>query len=475
MVLSLVLLVLFQGYWLRNTYRDEFDTLRREVNVLLRETALRQQMQQMTVNDTTTVIALRGDTGRAQPRSGQVVVMNRQGNTEGAGMRFEIRMGVPLGGDSTKGNRLAPARMNIIEADRHANEHGSTRSLIAVAPLFGAKRDTKMLDTAFGKALAEAQLPLAYQLHRVPAGKMDSVAKVHELFGPRFVRRVGGGPGIDMALAEFHHPFWYIGRRMTGQLLFALLMLGITATAFIFLYRNLQQQHRLAEQKNEFISNVTHELKTPIATVGVAIEALRNFNAINDPARTAEYLEISANELQRLSLLVDKVLRLQMFEQDRMELRLETVDLRELAEEVAKSMRLQLEKAGAQFDMTLPAAPIVVQGDRLHLLSVLYNLLDNAIKYGGQPPSISLQLQQVGHQAVLSVADRGMGIPAAYRQRVFEKFFRVPHGNTHNIKGYGLGLSYVAAVLQKHRGSIVAEPGPDGTGSRFVVTLPVSA
>lgn len=475
MVLSLMLLVLFQGYWLRSTYRDEFDTLRREVNVLLRESALRQQMQQMVPGDTNVMIVLRGDTNRPLPRSGQVVVMNRQGSTDEAPLRFDIKMGVPMATDSPKGNREAPTPMSIKDAIQRANEHPNTRSLVAVAPLFGAGRNIGQLDTAFSKALAEAQLPLAYRLHRVPADKIDSVAKVHKLFGSRIMRRIGGGPGIDMVLAEFHHPFWYIGRRMTPQLLFALLMLGITATAFIFLYRNLQQQHRLTEQKNEFISNVTHELKTPIATVGVAIEALLNFNAINDPARTAEYLEISANELQRLSLLVDKVLRLQMFEQDRIELQLETVDLRELAEEVVKSMRLQLEKAGAQFDMTLPPAPLVVQGDRLHLLSVLYNLLDNAIKYGGQPPRISLQLQQAGHQAVLSVADRGMGIPAAYRKRVFEKFFRVPHGNTHNIKGYGLGLSYVAAVLQKHRGSIVAEPGPDGTGSRFVVTLPVSA
>ncbi len=473
MVLSLVLLVLFQGYWLRSTYRDEFGALRREVNILLRETALRQQMQHIVLNDTNSTIALRGDTVRVVPGNGQMMVGNKQG--EGAGMRLEIRMGVPLDADSPKGSRMAPARMSILDADRSANEKASTRSLIAVAPLFGAKRDMQQLDTSFAKALADAQLPLAYQLHRIAGSKMDSVAKVHELFGPRFARRGAGTTGIDMALAEFHHPFWFIGRRMAGQLLFALLMLGVTATAFLFLYKNLQQQHHLAEQKNEFISNVTHELKTPIATVGVAIEALRNFNAINDPARTAEYLDISANELQRLGLLVDKVLRLQMFEQDRMELRLETVDLRELAEEVSKSMRLQLEKAGAHFEQLLPAQPVLVRGDRLHLLSVLYNLLDNAIKYGGQQPHIQLQLQQHDGQAVLSVADRGMGIPPAYRQRVFEKFFRVPHGNTHNIKGYGLGLSYVAAVLQKHRGSIVAEPGPDGSGSRFVVTLPVSA
>ena len=127
-------------------------------------------------------------------------------------------------------------------------------------------------------------------------------------------------------------------------ILFSILLLGITLLSFVLLYRNLLKQRKLAALKNEFISNITHELKTPIATVGVAIEALKNFNAMDNPERTREYLDISTNELQRLSLLVDKVLKLSMFEKKEMELKYEVVNLQSIAQEVITSFKLQLEK-----------------------------------------------------------------------------------------------------------------------------------
>ena len=140
------------------------------------------------------------------------------------------------------------------------------------------------------------------------------------------------------------------------------------------MYRSLQKQRRLAEIKNEFISNITHELKTPIATVGVAIEALRNFNAINNPQRTKEYLDISQNELHRLSLLVDKVLKLSLFENKEVELKYDPVNIKDIVEEVVSSMKLQIEKNNAAV-LVSQEGDCSIQGDRLHLLSVVFNLL----------------------------------------------------------------------------------------------------
>ena len=232
----------------------------------------------------------------------------------------------------------------------------------------------------------------------------------------------------------------------------------------------MQQQRRLAELKNEFISNITHELKTPIATVGVAIEALKNFNALQDPQRTREYLDISSNELQRLSLLVDKVLKLSMFEKKEIELRTETLDLTTLAEEVEASMRLQLEKQNAQLTLT-HSGDTTLQGDRLHLLSVIFNLVDNALKYSTGAPSIQIELTGTDKDVQLSVKDNGIGIASEYQEKIFEKFFRVPTGDTHNAKGYGLGLSYAAHVVKKHGGIISVDSQP-GLGTRFTVIIP---
>ena len=193
--------------------------------------------------------------------------------------------------------------------------------------------------------------------------------------------------------------FPYLIRRISLPILFSILLMAITLISFILLYKSLVRQHRLAAIKNEFISNITHELKTPIATVGVAIEALRNFNAINDAERTKEYLNISSQELERLSLLVDKVLRLSMFEKQEVELHYEPVNLQKVVDEVTNSMRLQLEKNNAQITVTAQGN-LDMQGDKLHLQSVVFNLLDNAIKYSRTAPEIHIDLEETGEASV---------------------------------------------------------------------------
>ena len=264
----------------------------------------------------------------------------------------------------------------------------------------------------------------------------------------------------------------YLLRKTLPQILFAVLLFGCVALAFGLMYRNLRQQQRLTELKNDFIRNMTHELKTPIATVSVAIEALQNFDALSDPARTREYLNISRLELNRLSLLVDKVLRMSLFEQGEPEIKPEPLDLRQLVEEVLAAMKIQFEKYRAEVSFSASGENFVLRGDRLHLTSVVYNLLDNALKYSHSSPQIAILLAQSEGQLALQVRDRGRGIPAAYRERVFEKFFRVPTGDVHDVKGHGLGLSYVAGVVRLHGGSIGVE-STEGEGASFEVKLPV--
>jgi two-component system phosphate regulon sensor histidine kinase PhoR len=269
---------------------------------------------------------------------------------------------------------------------------------------------------------------------------------------------------------EMGNAFSYLLTQIAPQLMFAFFLLTVTIISFLMLYRNLVAQKKLAGIKNDFISNITHELKTPIATVSVAIEALKNFNALDDPQRTKEYLDISQNELQRLSLLVDKVLKLSMFENKAIELKPELMDLNAIVEEVASSMRLQLEKYKAQISIEVQG-DTMLKGDKLHLTSVVFNLLDNALKYSKAYPSIRFEIMEKDTMVELTVIDNGIGIAPEYKQRIFEKFFRIPAGDTHNAKGYGLGLSYVAHVVQKHHGTIEVESQP-GIGSRFIVKLP---
>ncbi len=271
--------------------------------------------------------------------------------------------------------------------------------------------------------------------------------------------------------AKFNNVFSFIIQKMGWQISGSLLLLAFVVISFISLYRNLLAQRRLALIKNEFISNITHELKTPIATVSVAIEALKNFGGITSPERTKEYLDISSSELQRLSLLVDKVLKLSMFENREIELKAEALDMKKVVEEVVNTMKLQFEKHKAILELKTEGEHFTINADRLHMVSVLYNLLDNALKYSMENPLITVKLTSKQEHLEISVTDNGIGIAPEYKDRIFEKFFRVPMGNVHNTKGYGLGLSYVAHVVKKHQGFIEVK-SKLGIGSSFTVNLP---
>lgn len=258
---------------------------------------------------------------------------------------------------------------------------------------------------------------------------------------------------------------------MLPQVLFSLFLVAYISISFIFLYRNLIAQRKLTEIKNYFISNVTHELKTPIATVNVAIEALRNFGGLQSPERTKEYLDISASELQRLSLLVDNVLKLSLFENHQIILQKQSFDLLQLIEEVMAFMKLQFDKQQAITELETTGQNFMLEADRLHITSVVYNLLDNALKYSKEEARISVSVNRQAQYFELRVSDNGMGIPDAYRSKIFEQFFRVPSGNRHNIKGYGLGLSYINHIVHQHHGFIEVE-SELGKGRTFIVKIP---
>jgi two-component system phosphate regulon sensor histidine kinase PhoR len=266
----------------------------------------------------------------------------------------------------------------------------------------------------------------------------------------------------------------YLFKKISLPILFSLFLVGVTIFSFLLLYRNLLRQQKLAEIKNEFISNISHELKTPIATVGVAIEALKNFNAMHDPEKTKEYLDISSNELQRLGLLVDKVLKLSMFEKKEVDLNRENFNMKELTQEVLDTMKLQFEKNKAIVNFTTEGNNFMISADKLHITSVIYNLLDNALKYRTENPEINVHLAAYENNIELRVSDNGIGIEPEYQSKIFDKFFRVPTGNRHVVKGYGLGLSYVSHIVEQHNGTIQVESGLN-KGSTFTIKIPMNA
>lgn len=246
------------------------------------------------------------------------------------------------------------------------------------------------------------------------------------------------------------------------------LMIG---SAFVFTLRTIWRQKRLSEIRTDLVNNLTHELKTPISTIALACEALNDPSISRTPEQIKQFTGMIRDENKRLGMLVESVLQSAVVDGGRMKLRVVDVDLHALLAEVVRTSGIQAENRGGSITLVKGAELAHVQGDRIHLTNVFYNLIDNAVKYCEREPVVVLSTTSDATSITVRVKDNGIGIARTEHDKVFERLYRVPTGNLHNVKGFGLGLSYVKAVVERHRGSIRLESEP-GLGSTFVITIP---
>ncbi|MBS1522884.1 MAG: HAMP domain-containing histidine kinase [Bacteroidetes bacterium] len=270
--------------------------------------------------------------------------------------------------------------------------------------------------------------------------------------------------------AVIKNPQKAILKEMLLTLLMSVLLVVLTVFCFWYIFKTIMQQKKLSELKDDFINNMTHELKTPIATMTVAIEGLQKYNALNDPDKTQRYLQTSRNELTRLNDIVSRVLNVAAFGNDEVKLVKESIDIDELVNDVVEVEKLKANKPVTIYYENKSDIK-TINADKLHFRNVLVNLVDNAIKYSNEQVLIIITCYKVGGNALFSVKDNGIGIPAAHISQVFNKFHRVPTGNVHEVKGTGLGLSYVKYVIEAHGGSVMAQ-SEASAGSEFIISIP---
>lgn len=283
-------------------------------------------------------------------------------------------------------------------------------------------------------------------------------------FGLRFPERRG-----DMIMS--------MDRWLVASLL-QLLVLGTFVYAVVIVLR----QKRLSEVREDFINNMTHEFKTPIASIESGAQLLQRAEIGNDTEARKRYLNLILSENRRMRRQVEKVMEIATLEGGREELQIEALDAREWVKGAVEAIRAAVALKSGSVDLSLPdecAFPDPdtyppLSGDRTHLDGVLSNLLDNAVRYSGDSPpdiQVSLSFDPTSEDWMLKVEDRGVGIPQEHQQRVFERFHRVPTGNRHDVKGFGLGLHYVRTIAEAHGGSVSCEPRAGG-GTRFILRLP---
>ena len=257
-------------------------------------------------------------------------------------------------------------------------------------------------------------------------------------------------------------------RKMAGVIAASLVLFLILAFSFWFLIHTMLKQKSLEEMKSDFTNNITHELKTPVAVAYAANDALLNFDAGNDPEKRREYLEISQGQLEKLEGMIEQILSMSMESRKTFELKRETIELEPLLQKLADQHILS---AGKPCDIKVNVdSSLVLDADRFHLSNIVSNLIDNAIKYSGESVHIDITAKATDEGVEIRVLDNGIGIAPDKQKHIFDKFYRVPTGNIHDVKGYGLGLYYAKTMVEKHGGTIEVSSTP-GKGSEFILTL----
>ncbi len=342
------------------------------------------------------------------------------------------------------------------------------------------RNDTLQLTRAFKENLESARILTDFRMTFL--GEDDSVRADHyaeqAMPAQSLQTRLFKTGGYNKAqrtyvFATFNDPTaWLFSRLLTPVLVSIGIVLGVAAALFYF-YRIIRKQKQLSQLKNDFIDNMTHELKTPIATIAAAAEALQHFGVQSDTVKTEKYLSNIRVQATRLNTIVNKVLDIASFDRSEVVLQKGRIPVNELLREIQHTHRLV--HPDVELTMELSSAEGEITGDRFHLKNVLFNLVDNAVKYSNTNKSvIRISTQLAGNHSDIVVQDNGAGIPSDHLPRIFEKFYRVPTGNVHRVKGFGLGLYYVKKIVELHNGVVHME-SELGKGTTVHIRLPLSA
>jgi two-component system phosphate regulon sensor histidine kinase PhoR len=231
------------------------------------------------------------------------------------------------------------------------------------------------------------------------------------------------------------------------------------------------KEKEISERTTDFLNNMTHEFKTPLTNIGLAGKMIIKDSNIKQEDKIKHYTGIILEENDKLKLQVEQVLSMTALEKGEIPLQETELDFHQLINACLKNITIQIENRHGHLKLNLDAERFVVMGDKTHLTNALCNLIDNAIKYSKDKPELWIQTSNVGQNLMIAISDKGIGIEKEYREKVFDKFFRVPTGDIHDVKGFGLGLAYIKKIVELHRGTIELESEKE-KGTTFIMTLP---
>ncbi|QZT36475.1 HAMP domain-containing histidine kinase [Halosquirtibacter xylanolyticus] len=338
----------------------------------------------------------------------------------------------------------------------------------------GHKMDPKLVNKILNEELRNKGIKTDYayclsaQNKRLfcSSNEFESKKATYASLFPSAILRMGYKLGVS-----FPHRKNYIVGSIVGMLLLSTLFSLIIIVTFALSLYLILKQRKTSAMQNDFINNMTHEFKTPIATIGVAADTIMNDRIIDNPEQISFFAQMIKKENKRMNSHVEKILRIARFERKELELNFTEFDVHELLERCIQSFKLQVEQRGGSIYFEPDAKNPMIFTDPNHFSSVINNLLDNANKYSSEAPEITVRTRNKEGGVLFSVEDKGMGMSRSVQNKVFERFYRQTSGNIHNVKGFGLGLNYVKAIVDAHKGKVTVKSEP-GKGSTFEVYIP---
>lgn len=424
-VISVVMIAAYEGYWLSGLYKSQRQSLEMQISSLISKSELAAYSSQLKREQLTDSIAF-----LSPDNLSKIVSIKR---------------------DSSFGNKIRS--ISVYRRDDFNKQVASS----VTSPEF-----YEMMDSILFQNFKEAGIDEIFR----PLDTSDVVSDTDSASAGYIIVKSTLGKKLysfDTGLMT-----GYILLNMSGIIFTSLMVVAIVIFSFWFFINTLKKQMELDEMKSSFTSNITHELKTPIAVAYAANDALLNYGLADNPVKREEYLLDTKEQLEKLSALVERILSMSMKERGNFRLEVSETNIRDMFEKIVQETRLRTAKA---CDIQIEADDnLTAVFDAKLMSSVVSTLVDNAVKYSGESVSILLKAIRKSDKLFLSVSDNGIGIAQEHQRHVFEKFYRVPHGDVHDVKGYGIGLYFAKTIVERHGGQISLNSIPGG-GSTFTIEI----
>lgn len=445
MTVAIMALAQMQGVWLTRLYRQSVERYADQIRAAVTTALYRSRL------DSRSVYSLQANA----PAADSLVITRMRGTEADTVQSININLGRGGGAINMVVLNFEDVRFEAI--DSLLREELAVRGVgdydVEISLGDSTRRFDHAADAATGRSRLDGRPCLTVNEAFAVAGGTDA------------------GEGGLAVQVRTEHPYRSMLGNMAGIIISSVLIVVLIAALFAYLVRTLFRFKSVERMRLDLTHNITHELKTPISVAYAAGDSLLNFERMaSDPAVRREYIGIMQRELRQLSEMVDRILRMSLEESDAFTLSVEECDA---ATVVAEAVREHAAAGGKRVEIATDVAPdLTLRADRFHLVKALGNLLDNAVKYSGDEVHITVRAAAEGKNVVFEVADDGIGMARGETERVFDKFYRIPTGDIHTVKGFGLGLYYVRTVAERHGGRVRAESAGRGRGSRFFIVIP---